>query len=1769
MLTLRDLIERGCLVFTILLTIGLCLPATGVEAQEKKNWILPDARDVWSPRRDSPKLITPQWIGEADVECVVTLAIDDMREPAKYEAYLRPILQRLKQIDGRAPVSIMTCAVKPDDPQLQSWLAEGLSLECHTFDHPCPILANGDLQKSKGTYDRCVDLLSSIPNNHPVAFRTPCCDSLNTVSPRLFSTIINQTTGQKKFLQLDSSVFTVYTADDPEIPRSSLADPDGREKFRKYIPRKLARGNVVHDGFVNTIENYPYPFVIQNQCWEFPCMVPSDWSANHLHKPNNPDTVRDLKIALDITVQKRGVYNLVFHPHGWIKAEQVVELIDHAVATHGRKVKFLTFRECVQRLSQNLLKNESLRGADGSDQCIRVVDVNQDGFVDVLRADGHHGWSRLWEPAESRWIEHEFACRHADDRPSIPSSRWQQGRFSIPANSGKGRYEVFGVDGIETWEWQGNGWSHSFLKFDSGSADTAVPTDLDIDGDGRMDRLMVLFREKDGDLRLHAKCWMTQENGTNQVSLGLPIPSIDSFQFDQPMPWSEIEAKQGARWVDLDQDGRMDLIVSNSREFGAWLMTDGGSKFTELLHVERKSGQSPEINLPPIVHDDGSENGFFVRDRHLCWINEGTDQLPDFIMRVAFDSLVGERLPQGLSTAAAQQSMRVTPGYRVDLVAHEPLTMDPVAMDWGPDGKLWVAEMADYPRGIDDKGKPGGRIRYLQDTDGDGIYDKSTLFLEDVRFPNGVLSWKKGVLVSAAPDVFYAEDTDGDGKADLQKVLFTGFAEGNQQHRVNGFSRGLDHWLYLANGDSGGTIRAVGALTRPFVVEEAVVVDIRGRDIRIRPDTGEIEAIAGQAQFGRNRDDWGNWFGNNNSRPIWHYVLDDHYLRRNPFLVAPGLQKEISVTPGAAPVFPASRTLTRFNDFHALNRFTSACSSMVYRDTLIGDGTAQVFISEPVHNLVHREILRPDELSFTSQRSPQEEQSEFLASTDNWFRPTQIKTGPDGALYVADMYRLVIEHPQWIPIEWQRRLDLRAGHDKGRLWRVAPVGARLRTIPRLDAMTSDQLVAALSHSNGWQRDLAQQLLLDRADAAAIPLLSELGRSPGDPANTAQALGRLHALCTLDGLFDVERLRPTVQKTLIQLLPILLADPHAGVRRHAIRVCERFPEPGAEIWQKLNESLADPDPQVRLQLAYSLGEFKHPQAGVLLGRLAVAGLMPETTKERRPLNPQFSAAVISSLNSTNLESVLAEAMQHGSGQTDLLQQLLAQATSFNHLPSLVALLNRATEPTKQGRYERWQYAAIEQFLVSLDRRFATPDKWLESLSPEHRPVASRLQALLTVARTLAANDEATLDDRVAAVRVLGRLSDSRSDLELLQELITPRSPSDLQSAALTTLSRMRSNDVAPALIAGFKSLAPSQRAQASAILLSRDAWCNQFMDAIVADKIAPADLDAATRQRLLDHRTKSVAQRAAKILAVGLNSDRARLVAEYLPVVRAGGDAQLGSQLFKTRCSQCHKLGDVGHAVGPDLLSLTDKSADALLTAVLDPNRAVETKFLAFIVVTKAGGVQTGLMASETAGSITLRAAEGKETTLLRSEIEEIQSMSKSLMPEGLERELKPADLAALVSYIRRNVPLPAAKKFPGNEPRIVKPDASGKFTLNPDSAEIYGPTIVIEEKHQNLGWWSSADDVVIWTVEVPQPGKYKFGWKYACEPNAAGSRLIVEAAGKSLTHRVEKTDNWDTYVDQQIGELELPAGQVRITLKPASRPLPALADVKSVTLSPE
>jgi putative membrane-bound dehydrogenase-like protein len=1662
--------------------------------------------------RKFPKLTTPQWVGEPGVETVVILAIDDMRDPDKYEKFLRPILRRLKEIDGRAPLSIMTNQVKPEHPQLQQWLKEGLSLEVHTIDHPCPFFAKGDFKKAKSTYDRCVDLMNQIPGNKPVAFRMPCCDSLNTVSPRFFGGIFDTRTTGNNFLEIDSSVFNVLTSSDPDLPRDLVIDADGQDKFQKYLS--------CHRSFVNTVENYPYPYVINKVCWEFPCVVPSDWEANDYHKPNNPITVRDREAALDAVVLKQGVFTMVFHPHGWIKNDQIVELIDYAASKHGSKVKFLTFRDALERLNKNLLLGQPLRKPDGGeDNRVRLLDVNNDGYLDVIICNQACKKTRVWSLKTGAWIDGAF--------PEVPSSVGlgdRGGLFGVMRPDSNASFLYQSTERGTGWHWSGEGWEEDKELVAGLEIDQHPVLTLDQTGNDRGVRLRDL--DRDGRCELIARegifTWSASQKRWSKLPFTLP-PGATVVDKDG--------RDRGLRFVDVNQDGCDDVIFSNQDEYGLYLYTSMDEGWGRKV----LSGKRGDQAALPLISANSADSGFFVHANGLWWCNENTDLLKDLVDRRSFQELLAPVEPQARSAEASLRSWQCRPGFEIELVAAEPLVESPIYVSWGPDGKLWVVEMGDYPQGIDGKGKPGGRIKYLEDTKGTGKYDKATVFLEGVNFPTSVMPWGKGVIVTAAPEIFYAEDTDGDGKADVRRTLYTGLVEGNPQHRVNSLVWGLDNWIYCANGESGGQVKSV---------KTGAVVDIRGRDFRIRPDEGLIEAQTGQTQYGRCRDDWGNWFGCNNSDPMYHFVLDDHYLRRNPYISAPQTRVQVSVTPGAAPVYPISRTLPRFNDLWAANHFTSACSVMVYRDELFGpDFQGNCLVSEPVHDLVHREIMTPKGVTFTSHRANDEQHSEFLASSDNWTRPTTIQTGPDGALWVVDMYRQVIEHPEWIPKEWQKKLDLRAGSNMGRIYRVHPTGKRPRAIPRLDRLDGPGLVAALDSPNGWQRDTAQQMLIRRHDTAAIPLLEQSVKENPRP------LCRLQALCTLDGL---AALKP-------EILRLALNDKHPGIRRHAIRLCESHLS--AELGGDLVRLVADPDPQVRMQLAYTLGEWKDPRAGEALGKLAL----------RDADDPFILAAVMSSANSQNLDSLLLTILASAkttAPSAELTENLLRLASNMGSSKTLAIVLDKVATPD-QGHYASWQFTALAGLLDALDQKNTTLAKLQGEGEAELKSAIGKLGGMFADARALASSSQASTAEKLQAVRLLGRgLTERAQDRELLVGLLVPQTEQEVQVAVVVSLGRMADPATAELLVRGWKGYGPALRSQVLDVFLQRGDWLTHLLNALEQKQILSFEIDAARRQRLLAHRNQAVRERAVKLFAGSVDPDREKVVEAFASALTLKGDSQRGTAVFTKTCSPCHRVAGIGHEVGPDLASIGDKSPPSLLVAILDPNRAVEARYVNYMALTKNGLTFTGVLASETGNSVTLIGPEGKRQTILRNDLEQLVSSNKSVMPEGLERDLKAQDLADLIAFIRADIPLPQRRTFEGNTPALIRPDADGSLHLLAKNGEIYGSNVVFEEKYGNLGFWRSEDDKVVWSIDIAKPGKYAVWLDWACDDKSAGNEWVLQAEIARLTGRVKGTGTWDDYRQAKVGEIHLRAGRQQVTVHSAGRIHGVLIDLRGVKFVP-
>lgn len=1070
----------------------------------------------------------------------------------------------------------------------------------------------------------------------------------------------------------------------------------------------------------------------------------------------------------------------------------------------------------------------------------------------------------------------------------------------------------------------------------------------------------------------------------------------------------------------------------------------------------------------------------------------------------------------------SRQAIQVKPGLRVELVAAEPLVQSPVAIDWGPDGKLWVVEMYDYPTGLDGNYKPGGRVKFLVDSNSDGKYDQAFTLADDLPFPTGVMAWRKGVLVCAAPDILYLEDTDGDGRADLRRVILTGFEVSNFQARVNGLSEGLDGWIYAANGLLGGRISSK--------VGENTTIDLGGRDLRFHPESGRVEPASGLSQQGRVRNDEGEWFGNDNSHLLWHYPLDEAYLRRNPnFPVPPARVDATGGDPDPNRLFPISPLLRRFNDFHHAGRVTSACGPTIYRDDWLGEPYAgNAFICEPVHNLVTRRILERRGPTVTGRRAEDEQTREFLASTDNWFRPVQVRTGPDGALWVVDMYRFVIEHPRWIPPERLAELDVRAGADRGRIYRVLPAEKTPREVPRLDALAPADLVRLLESRNGVVRDLAQRQLIHHAPAATDEL-RQLVRS-------GNAWGRLHALGVLGttGRLDESTLRTA------------LGDADGAIRRWAIRWAEPLFMTIPALLDDVLSRERDGDPRVRYQLAYSLGAATADSATAVLARLAA----------KDGHDPYFRSAILSSLRPDSLPTFIQNLVQHG------------DATSSRHvLPMAVALVPVMLAP------DRWE-ATVRPIQAATLETVVRFDVWAAMIEAAERrrvPWPETLQAVLEEvangARQLLEREDTLLEMRVRAVRFLGRSAvHADADAQRLATFLRPIYPPELQQAALDRLAALESPKVVAAILDTWRELTPDRRSMVVELLLTRPAWVGRIVAAIEAGTLPANDLSAHHRATLLRIAPEGLRSRVEKVMAHTVDVNRQRVVESYSRALREQqGDARRGSEVFARSCAPCHRLGSTGHAIGPDLAAVTARDAQSWLVAILDPNRALDGRYALLQANTRDGRQVSGMLHAETAGTVVLLAAGGQKHELLRADLEELVNTGKSLMPEGLEGEISPTAMADLIAYLQASGRPP--KQVAGNHPQTVKAESDGLLRLRAENGAIFGDAITFESEFRNLGMWHGEQDHAAWSVELRQPGRYRVEIEFACDDSSSGNRLRIEAGDSQIEFRVPGTGGWDRYVSQEIGAIELTPGRV-IVVRPITPLRGALIDLRELRLRP-
>jgi len=929
-------------------------------------------------------------------------------------------------------------------------------------------------------------------------------------------------------------------------------------------------------------------------------------------------------------------------------------------------------------------------------------------------------------------------------------------------------------------------------------------------------------------------------------------------------------------------------------------------------------------------------------------------------------------------------------GFTVTLAAAEPLLLDPVAFDWDERGRLWVVEMVDYPMGMDNQGKPGGRIRVLEDLNDDGRYEKSTLFAEDLNFPTGILTWRDGVIVTAAPDVLFLRDTDGDDKVDENRKLVSGLQQGNEQLRANGLRWGLDNWVYVA---AGGHHSNFGTDTKLKSWLTGKEIPVGSRDFRIRPDTGELEPQSGPTQFGRNRDNWGRWFGTQNSRPLWHYVLPDHYLRRNPYVASE--ETLILLTALNPPVYAASVPQKRFHNFGQSGNFTAACSGMIYRDNqLFPDEEMGAFVCEPVSNLVQHMRLENSGVTFTATRVPGQGDLDFFASEDRWCRPVMVREGPDGALWVADMYRYMIEHPYWLPPEGREEMlpFYREGDDRGRIYRVGREGLSGSRRVRFDEMDSSELVAMLNSSNGFLRDKAHQVLLWRAGDTALPLLRELA------AEGATPLARLHALCVLDGLDQLPS----------SMVVEALRDDSAEVRENALRLAEtRFDQ---KVLKAAARLVGDPNPKLRLQLAFSLGASRDSSAGQALGRLLVANADENV----------IVSAVMSSVTPLNIR-MLSDELTRSNHKLDprLIGPLLTTAFGLSDRETLAVLLTPVLTPSG-GRYSPEQFEAFTLLLELLERRESSLEK-LGSASTADRlaRLLDNSGTIIDQARTTASNASLSSNERIAAAVLLGYNYSSREEaVLLLSKWLDSKESPDVQKTAIRALAATGSSNVPTVLAQAWSGFSPTTRQTALNSWLSREPWAFDLVQRLDRSEMPVSSLDAAGRSRLLNHDSDRIRKMADQLMSLETSGARNQVVKEYGAALALGGTSEKGGEVYMQTCIACHKIGAEGSEIGPNMISVMDWAPEKLLKAILDPSADIQPGYNSYSCSLKNGELIYGLLVSETGSSMTLKLLDGSLKTVLRNQIASLQSMDQSLMPEGLEAAITHQNMADLIAFLR-------------------------------------------------------------------------------------------------------------------------------------------------------
>jgi len=929
-----------------------------------------------------------------------------------------------------------------------------------------------------------------------------------------------------------------------------------------------------------------------------------------------------------------------------------------------------------------------------------------------------------------------------------------------------------------------------------------------------------------------------------------------------------------------------------------------------------------------------------------------------------------------VSNVAAARITNAVPGFRlkngfhVEVVADAVNVSAPAAMAFDENGRLYVAEMRDYPERRE-QSPHLGRIRLLESSQGDAVYDTATVFAENVPLPSGILYHAGGVFVAATPDIIYLKDINGDGVADERRVVFSGFGSNvstlKSDYLVNGFTWGLDNRIHAGASGMGGAISA-GEGSEP--------VTLGRNDFSFDPRALTLIPEAGSAQSGLTMDNRGRKFFCDFTHPLRQAIFEPTYYARNPFF-SPGQDVVDTAQPTeaiyrlgsvnlAAP--PAPQRGSPVSLVPAPAWFTRARGCVIYRGNAFPSNyVGNAFVADLEAHCIHRLVLRENGIAVTASRAPEEQNTEFLLSSDASFRPVQIVNGPDGALYVS---------------------DFRDGGESGRILRIVPDNFKQPKAPQLGQAKTYDLVAALANANGWYRDTAARLLCERRDPAAIGLLTNMVNNARNP------LARLHAMGTLETFGAVTE--PVALKG--------LRDSDPAIRVRALLLCDRLIADGLiseALWEQLRLMTEDFSADVRYQLALTLGQFHHAGRPQLLAQML----------QRAVGEPWMQTAIFSSLGAGAGESFVAlandGATRNNPAGLDLLRRLALMIGTQGSMDEVSRVFDWLAGTASDGRQ-----TATYVLAGGLGQGLRCTGSSLTMVDPGHR-----LDRVYSQAFSMSVDYNVAAPIRLQAIRMLGGTSYPFMDLaDWYLMMVDSKESLAVQSAAITTLASYNDPRILTTLLARWSALSPDLRRQTVATLLGRVERLNTVLDEIEAGRIRLDDLNSTQINLLRTDSDASVRQRAMRLFGP-LTPRRPAVLDSFAPALRLVGDANNGRQIFQARCANCHSPGANGRNFGPDLSAMRALSRDKLLSGIIEPSAELNPQYLTYVVETKAGQLRPGLVQRQNSKMVILSILNDEDVVLPRTNIQDMRAQPWSMMPEGLEVGLTPKAMADVMEYI--------------------------------------------------------------------------------------------------------------------------------------------------------